>query len=269
MLVLAAAAVPAIVGSSAWAAFVELSYTSEFARLFIDGEVMRYRLYANFTSEQDRVVAVRCGMGEAVTQPFYQNPFGTWTEPLEALFPIFPNLAFDTFVTIGLPSLQPGQPATAIAPGSTFGAEAFEAGWFAPVDQPYTHGPLVLIAQLTVPVPFPLTGCLCADVEIHLMWIDASGQSHESCMHIELDWKITFPCYWPHRADINHDCAVNGIDVALLLSEWDVHVDCAPFGGSGLDCPDGDMSCDGGVDGYDLAILLGEWGAVSDCQLGG
>lgn len=51
----------------------------------------------------------------------------------------------------------------------------------------------------------------------------------------------------PVLGDLNGDFAVNGKDMALLLSNW---------GGTGV----GDLNGDGVVSGQDLAVLLGNWG---------
>jgi hypothetical protein len=51
--------------------------------------------------------------------------------------------------------------------------------------------------------------------------------------------------------DLNHDGLVNGIDLAIVLSNWGA---C----GSGP-CP-GDIDRDGLVNGVDLAIVLSNWG---------
>jgi hypothetical protein len=51
--------------------------------------------------------------------------------------------------------------------------------------------------------------------------------------------------------DLNHDGLVNGVDLAIVLSNWGA---C----GSGP-CP-GDIDRDGLVNGVDLAIVLSNWG---------
>jgi hypothetical protein len=51
------------------------------------------------------------------------------------------------------------------------------------------------------------------------------------------------------RADISVDGIVNGVDVAMLLSEWD-------SGGSSAD-----LTGDGAVDGADLGAMLSSWGS--------
>jgi hypothetical protein len=51
--------------------------------------------------------------------------------------------------------------------------------------------------------------------------------------------------------DLNHDGHVNGIDLAIVLSNWGI---CG--GGA---CP-GDIDRDGHINGVDLAIVLSNWG---------
>ncbi len=41
---------------------------------------------------------------------FYQNPLGTDRPPNPAIFPIFPSLRYDTFVSIGVKSFNPNDP---------------------------------------------------------------------------------------------------------------------------------------------------------------
>jgi hypothetical protein len=52
--------------------------------------------------------------------------------------------------------------------------------------------------------------------------------------------------------DTNLDGAVDGIDLATVLTRW---------GQSGAKFPDADCNRDGSIDGSDLAIVLGGWGA--------
>lgn len=54
------------------------------------------------------------------------------------------------------------------------------------------------------------------------------------------------------RGDVNFDSIVNGLDLAIVLSE---------YGTYGIK---GDLDGDGLVDGRDLGILLGDWGAIDD-----
>lgn len=56
--------------------------------------------------------------------------------------------------------------------------------------------------------------------------------------------------YWPVRADTNYDLAIDGSDLARLLSLW---------GASGAKVRPVDLNKDGHVDAADLAILLSEW----------
>jgi hypothetical protein len=54
--------------------------------------------------------------------------------------------------------------------------------------------------------------------------------------------------------DTNLDGAVDGIDLATVLTRW---------GQSGAKFPDADCNRDGSIDGSDLAIVLGSWGGCS------
>jgi MYXO-CTERM domain-containing protein len=87
---------------------------------------------------------------------FYQNTFGSWSTPNAALFPIFPSLAYDSFVTIGL--LDDGGDAM-LSIGIDY--SNFDAGgaiytengtWFATPDdaQVFEIDGRVLVGQFTV-----------------------------------------------------------------------------------------------------------------------
>ena len=52
--------------------------------------------------------------------------------------------------------------------------------------------------------------------------------------------------------DANDDGAVDGIDLAIVLTRW---------GQPGAKFPDADCNDDGAIDGVDLSLVLGTWGA--------
>lgn len=54
-------------------------------------------------------------------------------------------------------------------------------------------------------------------------------------------------------ADLNNDQVVDGLDLAILLGNWD-----------GVGTTNGDLDCSLIIDGEDLAILLAAWGACPD-----
>jgi hypothetical protein len=54
-------------------------------------------------------------------------------------------------------------------------------------------------------------------------------------------------------ADLNNDQAVSGLDLAILLANW-----------QGVGSTNGDLDCSGAINGTDLAILLAEWGTCPD-----
>ena len=56
------------------------------------------------------------------------------------------------------------------------------------------------------------------------------------------------------NSDINGDGAVDGLDLADLLSTW----------GDSNACGTGDLNNDGKIDGVDMAVLLGSWGNCGD-----
>ncbi len=90
---------------------------------------------------------------------FFQHPAGGNTAPTNFLIGIFPSLAFDTFVTIGLKS-HDGEDTTSGDPDFNMGLDRITGGWFHAVDagqgdaSSYPQNPdgnfWILIAQLTV-----------------------------------------------------------------------------------------------------------------------
>jgi hypothetical protein len=108
------------------------------------------QVFANFDSTSDRLLSITAASITA-SQALYQNPFGTGTEPIGALLIPFPDLAYDTFVTMNKESTLDAGPPTALEPGSAFSATGFTGGWFTDGDAPQTTGQLsYLIAQLSV-----------------------------------------------------------------------------------------------------------------------
>jgi uncharacterized protein (TIGR03382 family) len=113
------------------------------------------RVFANFSNPGDRLLSVTgANYTPSLGHVFYQNPFGGATEPNPALIPVFPDLAWDTFVTIG--SLTQGTPSTALEPGSSMTATSFTGGYFIDGDAPQGLAGAagkVLLAQLTIQNP--------------------------------------------------------------------------------------------------------------------
>lgn len=120
-------------------------------------------IYVRFTELDDRLLSIGFSvMNTKNGSNFHQDPFGTNTAPSKALIAIFPSLAFDTFITIGLKS-DPGPPnpdTTSPDPDFVMGLTRITGGWFHAVDagqgnaSSYPMNPdgtfWILIAQLTV-----------------------------------------------------------------------------------------------------------------------
>jgi hypothetical protein len=153
-------------------------------------------IYACFDSPTDRALSVTAAnLRTCGGVQFYQNPFGGATEPNPALVAVFPDLAFDTFVTIGLKFQgPPGTPVTALEPGSSMTQESFTGGWFTDGDapqglpQPITGQPgfYVLLAQLTIENPTPTSGF---HGEMTIAWKTATSGAQFSEVNF-----TSFPC---------------------------------------------------------------------------
>jgi hypothetical protein len=158
---LVSAALGAIIATSAAsAAFTGLSVDRIETYLPVDGSpVLVVRVYADFDDPTDRLLSISVALVTA-NEPLYQNPLGSSTEPpIGARFSPFPDLAFDSFVTMNRFSnstLGPWTPATSLEPGAAFSATGFTGGWFTDGDAPQTTGSLsYLLAQLTIENPTP------------------------------------------------------------------------------------------------------------------
>jgi hypothetical protein len=235
----------------------------EYEDVTIDGESMYVmQLSAKFSNPGDRVIGVSAS--EFVSnKPFYQHIFGEATEPKGWTIPFTPELAYDTFVTVGLTSyLRPFSTPTALAPGAAFQADSFTGGWSATSDADYTMaGPdgKVLLGQFTLPIQGPTPKVSAAFI---MEWVPAGGQAESIYVEYSCMGPLT-PIFCPTlttEIDVNDDCIVNGLDLADFLAHW------------GLPCPNpfdgqciGDFNNDNFVNGLDLPILLSAWGAIPVC----
>lgn len=240
----------AALSATAHGAFTGLSYTAS-QPFGLDSS--SWRLYADFSAPEDHVVGVFAAYGESVDGSFYQNPFGSWTEPNPTLALFFPDLAHDTFVTIGQLTAQPGVAATTIERGSIFGSETFEASWSTAQDGPHAHGPTVLLGQFTFEDSWlPYLG-----IELVIEWVDGVGDTHFSQGTVCLGPLSGAFCQLPSEADLNGDCVVNGLDLAILLGLWGTECGFPK-------CP-GELAGGSPINGLDLAELLSNWGPLPVC----
>lgn len=119
------------------------------------------RIYANFSSADDRLLSVigaEYSSADTSAQELYRNAFGgVGVEPDAALIPVFPDLQWTSFVTIGHTQTVVGQATTSLDPDGVWSAvPVFTGGYFIPGDAPQGlagSGLKVLIAQLTIQNP--------------------------------------------------------------------------------------------------------------------
>jgi hypothetical protein len=94
-----------IIGGTAAADYTGLSYETTFDNV---PDSVTIRVYADFDNQNDQLNAVYGDGAHPLsiesTTSFYQNPFGgpVSTDINPALFPVFPSLEYDSWVTIGL-----------------------------------------------------------------------------------------------------------------------------------------------------------------------
>jgi MYXO-CTERM domain-containing protein len=147
---IAAGTTTLILTSAASAAFTTLSAVGTETTLSDGSPILVVQVFANFSDPTDRLLSITAASLSA-SQALYQNAFGTGTEPVGALLPIFPDLAFDSYVTMNKESTLEAGPPTSLEPGSAFSATGFTGGWFTDGDAPQTTGQLsYLIAQLSI-----------------------------------------------------------------------------------------------------------------------
>ena len=202
-----------------------------------------YDLYVEFDNPDDNLLLMGTDLTYIWTddpEGFYQHPFGTNTAPSQVIIDFFPELAYDSFVTIGM-LLNDGTDATTLA--ADFDIQAFNfdgeilGSWYnssPPNGQgnPDVNG-MVPIAQVTVTQGYEVWG----DV-----WI---------FYNTGLDVRRYFAtgCSPPPTADFNGDGWVTSSDLAHVLSNWGRCTGC-----------DADLDGDGQVGASALAQLLGQWG---------
>ncbi len=177
-------------------------------------------------------------------QGFYQFPAamgGASTAPQDVLLGLFPGLACDSFVTIGLKSVPVGgSDCSTLDPD--FDTTLFNSGggvtggWFCnnpPSGQglPDAEGN-VLVAQLGVADGFQVTGTVSIFFNDGMLQLPAAFECFDLC-----------------PPDLNGSGAVDAADLALLLGAW------GPNPGHPAD-----LNSDGAVNAADLALLLGAWG---------
>ena len=232
--------------------FTELTY--ELVEYNSVGTMDTYRVYANFTDPGDQLVAV-FGHDEAnlsITSEtgFYQDALGGPTPALinPELFDAFPDLAYDTWITVG------GEDNSAAINQIGIDFSDFEAGNSLIIND-FTGGSVFIYPGLE-PTAFPdaegrvLIGQFTTDGEvdllINLQYRTAAG-SNPQVTGLALNFPDTPPC----PGDWNNDGLISISDMLMVLSE---------FG-----CAEGcnyDMSGDGSVTTTDILQMLSLFGST-------
>jgi hypothetical protein len=232
--------------------FTELTY--ELVGYNTVGTMDTYRVYANFTDPGDQLVAV-FGHDEAnlsITSEtgFYQDALGGPTPALinPDLFDAFPDLAYDTWITVG------GEDNSAAVNQIGIDFSDFEAGNSLIIND-FTGGSVFIYPGLE-PAAFPdadgrvLVGQFTTDGEvdllINLQYRTAAG-SNPQVTGLTLNFPDTPPC----PGDWNNDGLISISDMLMVLSE---------FG-----CAEGcnyDMSGDGSVTTTDILQMLSLFGST-------
>jgi hypothetical protein len=120
--VLAGVAAPMIIAGTADAGFVGIKVVGKPA-IIGGAPALVCNVFATFNRPgQDRFLSAAGTPNSpmdihVVGGTFYQNQFGSDTAPSSALLPVFPSLAFDSFVTIGQKSTAQPAPPLTLTPG--------------------------------------------------------------------------------------------------------------------------------------------------------
>ena len=231
--------------------FTELTY--ELVGYNTVGTMETYRVYANFTDPTDQLVAVfgydEYPLQADVTTGFYQNELGGATPALvnPALFDAFPDLQYDSWITVG------GEDNTADINQVGIDFTDFEAGNNLVINN-VTGGSVFIYPDLE-PTAYPdaegrvLIGQFTTDGEVELLmniqYRTAIGGNPQAT-----GLTLLFPDTPPCIGDWNNDGIISVSDMLLVLSE---------FG-----CAEGcnyDMSGDGGVTTSDILQMLALFGS--------
>ena len=248
-----------------------------------------WRVYFRTTDPADFVTAVYGNQSEPLslttTTSFYQNALGGATaQPINPLLlPTFPDLEFDSYVTIGLSQMADGSagenaPSTAASPAQNWSA-AFEAGQDLIIDDlvgglwfiyngdangaPDADG-RVLLAQLTTDGDIGGT--------LNVQYFPAGGDATTAILSLDspCDFGSTDDCTYPASdiVDCNGDC-INDVDGDQVCDEVDICIGSpqivALAPSTGLNCQGGTIAdiagvnlCDATsvtVDGVEATIL--------------
>lgn len=201
-------------------------------------------IYAQFDDDIDVLISV--GHSNIITDDpngFYQHLMNFQnTSPACSLLPLFPELAYDSFVTVGT-ECNDGTDATTLDPD--FDSNLFNngggvaGGWYninsANGQGEQDENGRVFLGRFTATVNSNIYGNLRVYYDVGIV----------------LNKRLFFTCHCPSppAADLNDDGLVNSLDLATLLNAW------GPNPGHPAD-----LDGDGTVGASDLAILLGSWG---------
>lgn len=135
---------------------------------------------------------------------FWDHPLGGNTQPMAALLPIYPYLAYDSFWTTTEeypnPDLNPGANATTFAPGSPLHNTAIRrmAEWYVDPELPNAGDGLYTLARYNlnlvdcppgcVPFETPYGVCCSLMIEGSFFYASTGGQAHPFSLSIPLCW---------------------------------------------------------------------------------
>lgn len=201
-------------------------------------------VYVEFSHLDDILLGV--GFSDIITNDpagFFQHQSGSDTAPSQGLVDLFPDLAYDSFVTMGLLVVPIGQSdGTRVTPdwdSVEFNTNGHVLGDWYNIDpfngqaEPDANSQVV-IGQFTVDEGFFVYGGLTAYFDDGWVWLT-------DC----------FTCYFCDtcQSDLNCDGQVGVSDAIVMLGAWGPN-----------SCHPADLDGDGAVGVSDLVTLLSAWG---------
>ncbi|MHC4990537.1 MAG: hypothetical protein ACYTGC_06110 [Planctomycetota bacterium] len=283
-------------GDDATAAFTGVEAVAV-ASVEIDGrDWLVWRLFVTVDNSADSVTSVWGNAANPLLittsgDQFSQFPdlhsLNTDIEPSAPLFGPFPELEWDTFVTIGTAVLQepPGPTSLDRFPGFDENALMLDDGsWSRPSEDPLTmagDGLRILIGQFTIPAG-PLPATLSGTVNITGVFDGAPASLvAQTVTPVELEWcclpfggcaqacvdsgtpdcVIGDPiCDAPCPGDGNRDGIVDNDDLLGVILGWGPSEDCA------FTAPCFDFTDDLVINVDDLLVVITQWGMQFPCD---
>ncbi len=244
-------------------------------------------LFVIFSEPTDELISVESPLMTTIGQPrwwadprgFVNVDLGTDGPPPASMLPTFPELAYDSFVTIGVDAYTGGvQPVQTVGTLPVSNPDMPDNGaWFTTDDTIGIAGNYPMNRVRVARITFRDDVTACFGVELNISYRDNNGV-HLATMY----WGPLSECPWP---DCNENYYTDLAEIQLGLEE-DCNGNSVPdfcdirdgtsFDNNGNGIPDeceidclGDLNGDGFIGQEDLGILLSSYGVDDGGDLNG